>query len=185
MNKIHKIKELDELRLLSDPLKLQLLQAFAEAEKTARQVAEELGESLTKLYRHVDALLDAGLIEVTQEIPKRGTMERSFRAVAQRFEVDHSLFDGVEEDANLQAVRELLRDGEREILKALADASTRDEERMTLARLRIKASPEQLAELRSSLDAWLEKIQQEPEHESARELEEAGVLVAFYPINKN
>ena len=88
------INKIEQVRLLADPLKLQLLQAFAEGEKTAKEAAESLGESLTKLYRHVDALLDGGLIEITQETPKRGTVERTFRAVAERFEVDQSLFSG-------------------------------------------------------------------------------------------
>ena len=64
MKEVHKIKDLAHIRLLSDPLKLQLIRAFAEEPKTTKQVAAALGESVTKLYRHVDALFDAGLIEV-------------------------------------------------------------------------------------------------------------------------
>ncbi|MFQ5983022.1 MAG: helix-turn-helix domain-containing protein [Woeseiaceae bacterium] len=92
MKNTHRIKDLQQVRLLADPLKLQLLQAFAESAKTTKQVAAELGESVTKLYRHVDALHDSGLLEVVEEKQKRGTIERTFRAVARRFEVDHSLF---------------------------------------------------------------------------------------------
>jgi predicted ArsR family transcriptional regulator len=86
------IKELKQIKLLSDPLKLQLIQSFAEGDKTTRQVATELGENVTKLYRHVDALFEAGLLEITDETQKRGTVERTFRAVAQRFEADPALF---------------------------------------------------------------------------------------------
>lgn len=183
MKKVHKISDLEQLRLFSDPLKLKLLQAFAEAELTPRQVAEELGESLTKLYRHVDALQDAGLIEVVQETRKRGTVERSFRAVAQRFEVDHSLLVNSEGSADLQPIRKMLRDSETEILNALADPKTADEETMTLAKLRVKASPKQLASLHESLTAWLETIEDESGDES-EDTKEAGVLIAFYPIEE-
>lgn len=183
MDKVHKIRELEHLRLLSDPLKLKLLQAFTEGEKTPRQVAEALGESLTKLYRHVDALQDAGLIEVIQETPKRGTVERSFRAVAQRFEVDHSLLGNSAGSADLQPIRELLRESESEILTALADPQTANDESMTLAKLRIKASPEKLAEIRESLNEWLEKIQEEDDE--AANTAEAGVLIAFYPMDNS
>ena len=185
MDKVYKIRELEHLRLLSDPLKLNLLQAFAEAEKTPRQVAEELGESLTKLYRHVDALQEAGLIQVVQETPKRGTVERSFRAVAQRFEVDHSLLNNSENPADLQPIREMLRNSESEILNALADPQAVNDESMTLAKLRIKASPEKLTKLRESLNAWLENMQEEEEGEDeASDAKEAGVLIAFYPIEE-
>ena len=92
MKETYKIKDLEHMRLLTDPLKLQLIQAFAEKAKTTKQVATELGESVTKLYRHVDALHDAGLLVVVEEKQKRGTIERTFRAVAERFEADQSLF---------------------------------------------------------------------------------------------
>ena len=75
MDKVYKIRELEQVRLLADPLKLDLLQAFAERDKTAKAVADELGQPVTRLYRHVDALLDAGLLTVVQETPKRGTVE--------------------------------------------------------------------------------------------------------------
>lgn len=66
MQEVFKIKDLEQVRLLSDPLKLQLLQTFAESAKTTKQAAVELGESVTKLYRHVDALHDAGLLEIAE-----------------------------------------------------------------------------------------------------------------------
>lgn len=61
------IKDIEQIRLLSDPFKLQLIQAFAEGDKTTKQVAADLGESVTKLYRHVDALHGAGLLVITGE----------------------------------------------------------------------------------------------------------------------
>ena len=184
MNKLFKIRELEHLKLLSDPLKLRILQSLAEGEGTARQLADQLGESVTKLYRHVDALLDAGLIEVVQETPKRGTVERSFRAVAQRFEVDQSLLAGAGNESGLEPVRAMLRDSETEILAALGKRDSESEDDMTLAKLRIKASPQRLAELRGVLNKWLENLQQDDDAMSD-DSEEAGVLIAFYPIDTN
>ena len=69
MKDTHRISDLSDLKLLSDPLKLSLLQAFAEGPRTTRQVADDLGEKVTKLYRHVDALHEAGLLEVVAEQP--------------------------------------------------------------------------------------------------------------------
>ena len=109
---------MNQLRLLADPLKLRLVQAFAEGEKTTKQVAAELGERITKLYRHVDALHDAGLLEIVSEMQKRGTVERTFRAIAERFEVDHSLLTDNTDAQGSEAIRELLRAGETEILRA-------------------------------------------------------------------
>ena len=159
MKEVFKIKDLEQIKLLSDPLKLQLLQAFAEDSKTTKQVAAELGESITKLYRHVDALHDAGLLVITGETPKRGTVERTFRAVAHRFEADHTLFADQDDKEGSNAACDMLRACEDEILAALADDSLKEDSEAIYLRLRCKASPERIAALRESLLAWIESAQ--------------------------
>ena len=178
MQETFKIKELEQVRLLSDPLKLKLLQVFAESARTTKQAAEELGESVTKLYRHVDALLDAGLLVVVREQRKRGTVERTFRAVAQRFEADHALFRGETGDDGAEAAREMLRVTESEIVDVLANDG---DEQSIVMRFRGKASPERIAELRATLETWLESVpgDESPLDDEAREF---GGLIAFYRI---
>ena len=184
MEETYKIKDLEQIRLLSDPLKLQLLQAFAEGEKTTKQVANDLGESITKLYRHVDALHDAGLLEIAQETQKRGTVERTFRAVAKRFEADHALFADELGEEGTNAARELLRAGEAEILDALANAKPDDDPEIIVTRFRVKGRPERIAELRQSLSDWLESLQEEGV-EDGEPVAEVGALIAFYPIARS
>lgn len=181
IHKTYKINDIEQLRLLGDPLKLRLVQAFAEGEKTTKQVAQELGERITKLYRHVDALHDAGLLEIVSETQKRGTIERTFRAIAERFEVDRTLLSDTESTHGDEAIRELLRAGETEILRAIE--ITRDEEdpNLLVTRFRIKGSREQITRVRKSLEQWLESIQQNQE-EVPGDYEEAGAMIAFYPI---
>lgn len=182
MKETYKIRDLEQVRLLADPLKLRLVQAFAESAKTTKQVAAELGESVTKLYRHVDALHDSGLLEVVEEKQKRGTIERTFRAVAQRFEADHSLFSGEAGDEGPDAAREMLRVSEAEILSVLENARDDDEEQAIIMRIRGKASPEKIAELRATLREWLDSVpsSDQPPADDAKEI---GGLIAFYEID--
>jgi DNA-binding transcriptional ArsR family regulator len=184
MKETFKIKDLEQIKLLSDPLKLQLLQAFAEKPLTTKQVASDLGESVTKLYRHVDALHDAGLLEIAGEQQKRGTVERTFRAVARRFEADHSLFADQGDAEGPNAARDMLRACESEILAALTMQGTRSDNDPIVMRLRCKASPARIAELRDSLSAWIAATQQDDEAGDAGKegTEEVGALIAFYPI---
>jgi len=176
MQEIHRVSDLEQVRLLADPLKLRLIQVFAERPRTVRDAADELGENLTRLYRHVDALHDAGLIEITHEAKKRGTVERTFRSIARRFEVDHALFS--DDDGGNQAIRDLLRAGEEELLGAL---DTVDEANPPLVmRLRIKGSPARLAQLRKALDDWLADAQSDDQDDDTSA--EAGAIIAFYPL---
>lgn len=181
MKETFKITNLEQVKLLSDPLKLQLLQSFAEDAKTTKQVAAELGESVTRLYRHVDALYDAELLEIAREKQKRGTIERTFRAVARRFEADHTLFADQEEAEGSEAARNLLRSAETEILAALANSGERAEEEVIFARLRCKASPKRIAELRNALKKWVASAQDDEDPGDGSAIE-VGALIAFYLI---
>ena len=184
MKEVHTIKDLEHMRLLTDPLKLQLIQAFAEKPRTTKEVAAELGESVTKLYRHVDALHEAGLLVVVEEKQKRGTIERTFRAVAERFEADHSLFadDAGEEGAG--AIRDMLRGAEAEILDVIANADDDSDRKAIVMRLRGKVSPERIDELQQSLNEWIESMQEAMDSE-AEDAQEYGGLIAFYPIDES
>jgi len=182
MQESHIISDLETVRLLSDPLKLRLLQAFADSAKTTKQVAAELGESVTKLYRHVDALHDSGLLEVVDETQKRGTIERTFQAVARRFEVDRSLFSGEPDGEGADVVRQVLRGSEIEILRAVARAGDDDDAKPIFMRIRGRASPEQIAELRQTLEAWMQSIPSD-DHAPADDAREYGGLIALYTID--
>ena len=180
MKDVQTIDDLEQLRLLSDPLKLSLVQVFGEAEGTVASAASTLGQPQTKLYRHVDALLDAGLIEVTREQPKRGTVERWFRAAARRFEVADGLLPGGEGSEGSEAIRDLLRGAESEILQAL----DREDEVLqpTVARFRAKLTPDQLEELQSKLFVWLEEVQEDVTPPEGSDVIEIGALIALYRL---
>jgi DNA-binding transcriptional ArsR family regulator len=176
LKEILKINDLEQLRLLSDPLKLDIVQVLAEGEYTAADVADRLSEPVTKLYRHIDALLDADLIEVVRKQKKRGTIERHFRAAARRFEVDQSLFS---EDPEGSDIRSALRAAEDDIVAAVRDGS---DENLILSRIRLKGSAERIAELQAELSEWLERLQADDGSDDGEELVEAGALIAFYRV---
>ena len=57
------VKRLEQAKLLTDPFKLKLLEGFARNPATTKQVADRMGEKAPRLYRHVDALVEEGLLE--------------------------------------------------------------------------------------------------------------------------
>lgn len=185
MKETYKIQELEQIRLLSDPFKLQLIQAFARGPKTTKQVATELDESVTKLYRHVDALYDAGLLEVVEEKKKRGTIERTFQTIARRFEADYSLFNDSENTEGADAGREILRAQQEEMFKVLANVSDDDkeEEKPVLLRIRGKVSEKRFVELRDALESWLQSVSDSDNDSEAREIDIGG-MIAFYRIDE-
>lgn len=88
------LTELEQVRVLADPLRVRILEVFCEEEHTTKQVADRLGEKPTKLYHHVEALEKIGLIRQTRTRRNRGTLERYYLAIARSFTADPKMFEG-------------------------------------------------------------------------------------------
>lgn len=156
------VTTLEQARLLADGFKLKLLRAFVDEPATVKQVAAALHEKPTRLYRHVDALLAAGLLQVVREQPKRGTVERTFRAVASRFEAAPSLFDEASQPGSQDAIRGQFDAAADALVAALSRPTTQYAELAPICtRVLIEASPERLRELHSRLLDWIEKAASE------------------------
>ena len=67
-----------QLRALAHPLRLRLLESFAQGPLTTMQVATRLGEPPTRLYHHVNALERAGILRLVDTKPVRGTTEKYY-----------------------------------------------------------------------------------------------------------
>lgn len=185
------IDNLATARLLSDPLKLKILKQFTEEPRTTKQVADLLHEKAPKLYRHVDSLLEHGLLKNIREQPKRGTIERYLQATAARFEVDSRLFasdnDNVAEAR--ETLRSFLRKTEDELIHALNHCSQTESEspdnvgaNPMILSLSIKASQAQVADLRQRLIDWVQSCESLPEPGTDEELLDFNGLVTFYPV---
>lgn len=87
MKEVHLLTNLDQVKLIADPLRQRILKTLCGQEMTTAQLSEELSETPTNLYYHVDKLRDAGLIELTRTQQKRGTVEKYYRPVAERYEL--------------------------------------------------------------------------------------------------
>ena len=183
----HVVKRLDQAKLLTDPFKLKLLERFAGDPVTTKQVADRMGEKAPRLYRHVDALVDAGLLVLVEEKPKRGTVERYYQTVADRFEVDPDLFatggERAGEAANI--LQRLFRDVESEFVRVFRreqDAGTGHEDMPMAMRVAVRGTPDEIRELRNKLDDWLEHCGGMcGNREDVDDLVSWSGFVAFYP----
>ena len=75
-----------DLRALAHPLRLRMMELFAESPKTTKQVAELLGEPPTRLYHHVAALERAGLLLLKETRQNRGAIEKWYTTIPQQIQ---------------------------------------------------------------------------------------------------
>src|SRR5687767_13347850 len=89
------IGDLETLRLLTQPLRLHLLETLrtGAAPMTVKELAQALGTPPTRLYHHVKLLEERGLIRVAGTRLVSGITEKRYAVSAARIGVDRSLLD--------------------------------------------------------------------------------------------
>ena len=180
------VKRLEQAKLLTDPFKLRLIEGFAGAPATTKQVADKMGEKAPRLYRHVDALVEEGLLLLVEEKPKRGTIERYYKTVADRFEVDPELFSptsGGGDDA-AELMRSIFRDTEADLVRLFAesdDNKPETEELPLVVKFAIRGTPDDIEQLRGKLESLLEECNSlSSEGEDPKATESYAGLLTFY-----
>ncbi|HEY1644486.1 MAG TPA: helix-turn-helix domain-containing protein [Streptosporangiaceae bacterium] len=84
-HRMRTISDVETLRVLADPLRLAILSALMDdgpefRVMSVKELAEELGEPQTKLYRHIKQLEAAGLIRVAASRLVSGIVEQRYQA---------------------------------------------------------------------------------------------------------
>jgi DNA-binding transcriptional ArsR family regulator len=117
------ITDVDQLKAVSDPLRLQLLDAMADDVRrgwTAKELAEHLGTKQTKLYHHLGILEERGFIRVAETRVVSGILEKRYQATARSFRVERALLTGTDTESAISgALDAVFAKARNEILAAL------------------------------------------------------------------
>ena len=185
------VRELEQVKALTHPLRQRILERFALRPRTTKQVADELGEKPTRLYHHVATLERAGLIRLVETKPKRGTTEKYFSAVAERFEIDPRAFAGEGAKMTVQhpsvALVEGLFENTRAELADLLQQETTDSlaQEAVFVRLELRGSQETIDAARERLDALIQEIQRESvsdDEDESDETQAQRLILGWYPL---
>jgi len=194
---VYTISNLETLKVASDPTRLHILEALAEAPMTVKQVARVLDASPTKLYYHVNVLEEHGLIVVTGSRVVSGIIEKQYRTRSYSLRVDKALLNiggGDEDNESLEALLSVLFDATRDDVRAGVKSGviklttdTDDPERNTiLTRSVAVLTPEQFNEFYSRLRELMADMGKlADEHIKGKRTLGArryGLAIALYPF---
>lgn len=85
------IDDLDTLRVISDPLRNQILELLILNQLTVKQIGDKLGLAASKLYYHIRQLEKQKLIAMVETRMVANLQEKYYRAVANSYTVDPEL----------------------------------------------------------------------------------------------
>jgi DNA-binding transcriptional ArsR family regulator len=189
MKNVHTLSTLKQVKALTDPLRLRVLEVFIRQQVTTKQAATLLGETATKLYHHVQILEDAGLIRLVETRKNRGTVEKYYRAVAEDFVVDRHLLELTRgptratkeyESLFLSALEATLSDARKSVAAGLIKPIQEGRNALVYRR-RFCGSEAAIKELMARVQGWIAECQAAEEGQGEVQY---GLTIAFYPVRK-
>ena len=88
---IFMIRDLETLKVMTDPLHLQIIELLSPEPQTVGQIAQQLGLSGSRLYYHFKLLESAGLIRVVETCLVNNLVEKRYWVTADNIEIDPDL----------------------------------------------------------------------------------------------
>jgi len=187
------IRDLETLRVLTDPLRMRILAHLRDQPRTVKEVAQILGLPHTRLYYHFNLLEKHGLIQVVSTRVVSGIIEKHYQVTAYEFNVDRALLspkianapEGPWQQIIVQTIDTLQQD-----LTALAQngtlqnfAKAADNETspppLRLSRTLAHLSPGQARAFAQRLQDLLAEF--EAQNTPSNDAEAYTLFVAFYP----
>lgn len=186
------INDLETLKVLSDPLRIQILERLAPKPQTVNQVAESLGLASSRLYYHFKMLESHGLIKVVETRLVNNMIERDYWLTAEEIEIDKDLlsFSSDEGQENIVHVIRLSWEATLEdIMRTLqarqlhiASGQPVNSQEMVMLKLHSRLSPKSYKVFIDRFNHLMEEFNHpEEDLESEEELQEYHLACFIYP----
>ncbi|MDQ0205701.1 winged helix-turn-helix domain-containing protein [Alkalicoccobacillus murimartini] len=103
---------LQQQKLISTPLRSQIILLLAEKNMTAKQVADSLGKTAGSIHYHIQQLYKGDILEIAETKENKGIIEKYYRSKAIEFHLDQN--KGNEDEASFRSAFISLTDDELE-----------------------------------------------------------------------
>ena len=188
--KRYHVSDLETLRAIADPLRVQILELMEGQSLTVKQVAEKLGLAPSKLYYHFGALEKLGLIEVAETRMVANMQEKKFRSNADLLDVDPALFNFSKEGDNepinilLASTIDATRDDLLRSLQArqfqLEQGADEQPRRLIINRVVSRVPEHRIEEFQKQLMKLLQEFEAEDQTSNSSD-QPYALSLAFYP----
>lgn len=93
LKEVHILNSLEEINIVSDPIRLKILMTLGTSPKTAQDLSDALGVSRSKIHYHLKILQQNGIIEVVDTELINGITQKYFLPVAKAFIPNSEIFN--------------------------------------------------------------------------------------------
>lgn len=93
MKEVHILNTLEEINIVSDPIRLKIIMSLGTTPKTAQDLSDALEVSRSKIHYHLKILEQNGIIEVVDTELINGITQKYFLPVAKAFIPNSEIFN--------------------------------------------------------------------------------------------
>lgn len=92
VKEVYRIKNIDDLKALSDPLRVNILLTIGKEPKSGQEISKLMNEKGSKIYYHLNELEKRGFIEIVKTEVINGIVQKFYLPVAKAFIPDLNIF---------------------------------------------------------------------------------------------
>lgn len=109
----YEIETIEQMRAISDMLRIRIINTLEKQPMTATQLGEELGLAPAKVHYHVRELEKVGLLELVETREKGGILEKYYQPIAREISMKKALLSSPpdEIEASFRGVLDQISDG--------------------------------------------------------------------------
>jgi len=173
MQQIFFLTGIEQLKALSDPLRIKILTRLIEKPMTGQQLSETLKISRSKIHYHLGELEKNGIIEVVRREEKKGIMQKFYRSVAKSIIPSDELMPFVDSRSVRQLGLEVINRLKKKILKAPLSAfkfrpGSIEDQTSLFSQFDVRMKPEDLASFLVEVEKILERIKERDGNEGKK-----------------
>jgi DNA-binding transcriptional ArsR family regulator len=183
---VRTVTDVETIKALADSTRLSILRALSRdrVPKSAKELAEELGEPQTKLYRHLKVLLEADLIEVAETRVVSGIVETKYRAAQSSVTIDPTVHPNETREVMARIIGDNLADYRARFLRQIetavyADGVEEAKKHGMLMNLSATLPPEVAVDFQRRLEALVKEFDDCPRDPDGVRME--GLVSWFNP----
>ena len=190
------VNDLETLKVLADPLRLQIIELMTPAARTVKQLAADLNLPPTKLYYHIKQLEERSLIRVVDTRIVSGILEKQYQSAALSYRVNKALFS-LTSQAGKEGLNVMLtglfedtkEDIQNSVEAGVIDVSAQEEDEkalyrsLVISRSTLYMTPEQAEEFYKRLRSLVREYLRDEDHllPSSTDEQAYGLMLALYP----
>ncbi len=160
-------------RVVSHPVRCRALTILADREASPVEIGRELGMEASHVAYHVRLLLDEGLIELTEEKPRRGSIEHRYRAAVSP-ELSDEEYGALTAEQRARFSRLIFSFAAADASCAFSAGSFADRPDHHIARMPLQVDEDGWTELRDLYESTLRQLYK-IKHDAGERLTEAGM----------